>query len=238
MSAWPCRLCSRRDGGSPGRARVSSGPLVIRLDEERAQASSRATGNEKLGQANLAALLRPSPQASGPPENYVTTTGMADVEPVAKKSKQGPPAAATIARVESSVLGPASAGRRDPPGDKAPAVSPPEIMRDVNVVSDPPSPSSEPPLELAIISDPGEDLDDELAMVFLRHMVKQDPSLVVRCVVCNLRPAPKRAALTSATPTASARRSLTACATAWPTATSACLCLNKACLNKAPEEAC
>ena len=164
---------------------------------------------------------------------------MADVEPVAKKSKPGPPvAAAAMARVESSVLGPASAGRRDPPGDKAPAVSPPEIVRDVNVVSDPPSPSSEPPLELAIISDPGEDLDDELAMVFLRHMVKQDPSLVVRCVVCNLRPAPKRAALTSATPTASARRSLTACATAWPTATSACLCLNKACLDKAPEEAC
>ena len=148
--------------------------------------------------ARLAALLRPSPQASGPPENYVTTTGMADVEPVAKKSKQGPPAAATIARVESSILGPARAGRRDPPVDQKPAaVSPPEIMRDVNVVSDPPSPSSEPPLELAIISDPGEDLDDELAMVFLRHMVKQDPSLVVRCVVCNLRPAPKRAALIS-----------------------------------------
>ena len=141
MSAWPCRLCSRRDGGSPGRARVSSGPLVIRLDEERAQASRRATGNEKLGQANLAALLRPSPQASGPPENYVTTTVMADVEPVAKKSKPGPPvAAAAMARVESSVLGPASAGRRDPPGDKTPqTVSPPEIVRDVNVVSDPPS---------------------------------------------------------------------------------------------------
>ena len=112
--------------------------------------------------------------------------------PQAKRSKPGPPA---MARVESSVLGPASAGRRDPPGDKAPAVSPPEIMRDVNVVSDPPSPAAEPPLELAIISDPGEDLDDELAMVFLRHMVNQDPSLVVRCVVCNLRPAPKRAAL-------------------------------------------
>ena len=93
MSAWPCRLCSRRDGGSPGRARVSSGPLVIRLDEERAQASSRATGNEKLGQANLAALLRPSPQASGPPENYVTTTVMAD-GPQAKRSKPGPPVAA------------------------------------------------------------------------------------------------------------------------------------------------
>ena len=66
--------------------------------------------------------------------------------PQAKKSKPGPPvAAAAMARVESSVLGPASAGRRDPPGDKAPAVSPPEIVRDVNVVSDPPSPSSEPP---------------------------------------------------------------------------------------------
>ena len=115
--------------------------------------------------------------------------------PQAKRSKPGPPA---MARVESSVLGPASAGRRDPPGDKTPQTdSPPEIVRDVNVVSDPPSPSSEPPLELAIISDPGEDLDDELAMVFLRHMVKQDPSLVVRCVVCNLRPAPKRAALIS-----------------------------------------
>ena len=96
--------------------------------------------------ARLAALLRPSPQASGPPENYVTTTGMADVEPVAKKSKPGPPAA-TMARVESSVLGPARAGRRDPPGDKTPqTVSPPEIVRDVNVVSDPPSPSSEPQL--------------------------------------------------------------------------------------------
>ena len=75
---------------------------------------------------------------------------MADVEPVAKKSKQGPPAAATIARVESSVLGPASAGRRDPPGDRtSPTVSPPEIMRDVNVVSDPPSPAAEPPFALA-----------------------------------------------------------------------------------------
>ena len=116
--------------------------------------------------------------------------------PQAKKSKPGPPvAAAAMARVESSVLGPASAGRRDPPVDQKPAaVSPPEIVRDVNVVSDPPSPAAEPPLEIAIISDPGEDLDDELAMVFLRHMVKQDPSLVVRCVVCNLRPAPKRAA--------------------------------------------
>ena len=120
---------------------------------------------------------------------------MADVEPVAKKSKQGPPAAATMLRVESSVLGPASAGRRDPPESKPAAVSPPEIVRDVNVVSDPPSPAAEPPLELAIISDPGEDLDDELAMVFLRHMVKQDPTLIVRCVVCNLRPATKRAAL-------------------------------------------
>ena len=108
--------------------------------------------------------------------------------PQAKRSKPGPPVAAAMARVESSVLGPASAGRRDPPGGKAPAVSPPEIVRDVNVVSDPPSPAAEPPLELAIISDPGEDLDDELAMVFLRHMVKQDPSLVVRCVVCTLRP--------------------------------------------------
>ena len=47
---------------------------------------------------------------------------MADVEPVAKKSKQGPPAAATIARVESSILGPARAGRRDPPVDQKPAV--------------------------------------------------------------------------------------------------------------------
>ena len=109
-------------------------------------------------------MLRPNPQASGAPDHVTTTTVMAD-GPQAKKSKPGPPVAAVMARVESSVLGPASAGRRDPSGDKAPAVSPPEIMRDVNVVSDPPSPSSEPPLELAIISDPGEDLDDELAMV-------------------------------------------------------------------------
>ena len=108
-------------------------------------------------------MLPPNPQASGTPENYVTTTVMAD-GPQAKRSKPGPPVAAAMARVESSVLGPASAGRRDPPGDKAPAVSPPEIVRDVNVVSDPPSPAAEPPLELAIISDPGEDLDDELAM--------------------------------------------------------------------------
>jgi len=76
--------------------------------------------------------------------------------PQAKRSKPGPPVAAVMARVESSVLGPASAGRRDPPGDKTPqTVSPPEIVRDVNVVSDPPSPAAEPPLELAIISDPG-----------------------------------------------------------------------------------
>ena len=61
--------------------------------------------------------------------------------------------------------------------------------------SEAPSPSAEPPLELAIISDPGEDLDDELAMVYLRHLVALYPSLVVRCVVCNLRPARKRAAL-------------------------------------------
>ena len=61
--------------------------------------------------------------------------------------------------------------------------------------SQPPSPAAEPPLELAIISDPGEDLDDELAMVYLRHLVALYPSLVVRCVVCNLRPARKRAAL-------------------------------------------
>ena len=33
--------------------------------------------------------------------------------------------------------------------------------------SEAPSPAAEPPLELAIISDPGEDLDDELAMVYL-----------------------------------------------------------------------
>ena len=125
--------------------------------------------------------------------HYCDHEVMADVEPVAKKSKQGPPAAATMLRVESCILGPASAGRRGPPESKPAAVSPPEIVRDVNVVSDPPSPQAEPPLELAIISDPGEDLDDELAMVFLRHMVKQDPSLIVRCVVCNLRPATKRA---------------------------------------------
>ena len=37
--------------------------------------------------------------------------------------------------------------------------------------SEAPSPAAEPPLELAIISDPGEDLDDELAMVYLRHLV-------------------------------------------------------------------
>ena len=61
--------------------------------------------------------------------------------------------------------------------------------------SEAPSPAAEPPLELAIISDPGEDLDDELAMVYLRHLVALYPSLVVRCVVCNLRPARKRAAL-------------------------------------------
>ena len=61
--------------------------------------------------------------------------------------------------------------------------------------SEAPSPAAEPPLELAIISDPGEDLDDELAMVYLRHLVALHPSLVVRCVVCNLRPARKRAAL-------------------------------------------
>ena len=39
-----------------------------------------------------------------------------------------------------------------------------------------PSPAAEPPLELAIISDPGEDLDDELAMVYLRHLVALYPS--------------------------------------------------------------
>ena len=78
---------------------------------------------------------------------------MADDGPQAKRSKQGPPVAA-MARVESCVLGPASAGRRDPPESKPAAVSPPEIVRDVNVVSDPPSPQAEPPLELAIISDP------------------------------------------------------------------------------------
>ena len=44
--------------------------------------------------------------------------------------------------------------------------------------SEAPSPSAEPPLELAIISDPGEDLDDELAMVYLRHLVALYPSLV------------------------------------------------------------
>jgi hypothetical protein len=148
-----------------------------------------------LGLAYLAGLLTTEPASVRAPPIYVTTTVMADVEPVAKKSKQGPPVAATMLRVESSILGPASAGRRDPPESKPAAVSPPEIVRDVNVVSDPPSPQAEPPLELAIISDPGEDLDDELAMVFLRHMVKQDPSLIVRCVVCNLRPATKRAAL-------------------------------------------
>ena len=131
----------------------------------------------------------------GPPIYYCDHEVMADDGPQAKRSKQGPPAAATMLRVESCILGPASAGRRDPPESKPAAVSPPEIVRDVNVVSDPPSPQAEPPLELAIISDPGEDLDDELAMVFLRHMVKQDPTLIVRCVVCNLRPAPKRAAL-------------------------------------------
>ena len=32
-------------------------------------------------------------------------------------------------------------------------------------------------------------------MVYLRHLVALYPSLVVRCVVCNLRPARKRAAL-------------------------------------------
>ena len=59
-------------------------------------------------------MLRPSPQASGPPENYVTTTVMADVEPVAKKSKPGPPvAAAAMARVESSVLKALADGVRD-----------------------------------------------------------------------------------------------------------------------------
>ena len=72
---------------------------------------------------------------------------MADAEPQAKRSKQGPPVAAAMLRVESCILGPASAGRRDPPESKPAAVSPPEIVRDVNVVSDPPSPSSEPPLE-------------------------------------------------------------------------------------------
>ena len=133
-----------------------------------------------MGLAYLAGLLTTEPASVRAPPIYVTTTVMADVEPVAKKSKQGPPVAATMLRVESSILGPASAGRRDPPESKPAAVSPPEIVRDVNVVSDPPSPAAEPPLELAIISDPGEDLDDELAMVFLRHMVKQDPSLVVR----------------------------------------------------------
>ena len=74
---------------------------------------------------------------------------MADDGPQAKRSKQGPPVAAAMLRVESSVLGPASAGRRDPPESKPAAVSPPEIVRDVNVVSDPPSPAAEPPLELA-----------------------------------------------------------------------------------------
>ena len=35
--------------------------------------------------------------------------------------------------------------------------------------SEAPSPAAEPPLELAIISDPGEDLDDELAMDDVRR---------------------------------------------------------------------
>ena len=68
----------------------------------------------------------------------------ADAEPKAKRSKQGPPVAAAMLRVESCVLGPASAGRRDPPVDQnSAAVSPPEIVRDVNVVSDPPSPAAD-----------------------------------------------------------------------------------------------
>ena len=42
-----------------------------------------------------------------------------------------------------------------------------------------PPPAPAPALiELAIISDPGEDLDDELAMVFLRHLTALYPSLV------------------------------------------------------------
>ena len=118
---------------------------------------------------------------------------MAEEEPAAKRSKPSRPAAATMLRVESCILGPASAGRRGPISEQVP--SPPEILRDVAVVSDPPSPAHAPPLELCVISDPGEDLDDELAMVFLRHLVARDPSLRVRCVVCNLRPAQKRAAL-------------------------------------------
>ena len=82
----------------------------------------------------------PTRKRPGPPDHVIATTVMAD-GPQAKRSKPGPPVAAVMARVESSVLGPASAGRRDPPGDKAPAVSPPEIVRDVNVVSDPPRPA-------------------------------------------------------------------------------------------------
>lgn len=61
----------------------------------------------------------------------------------------------------------------------------------------PPAPAPAGPalIELAIISDPGEDLDNELAMGFLRHLTALYPSLVVRGVVCNLRPARKWAAL-------------------------------------------
>ena len=50
------------------------------------------------------------------------------------------------------------------------------------------------PLPCVIISDPGEDLDDEMAMIMLRYLVSQDH---LRCkgVVANLKPSDLRARL-------------------------------------------
>ena len=140
----------RRPRGYSGRAASFDVRLISTIDEEALRL--RAYGKlEKQNRPELAGLLTTEPASVRAPSIYVTTTVMAD-GPQAKKSKQGPPVAA-MARVESCVLGPASAGRRDPPGPTPPTVSPPEIVRDVNVVSDPPSPAAEPALELAIISD-------------------------------------------------------------------------------------
>ena len=50
-------------------------------------------------------------------------------------------------------------------------------------------------VRLVIIADPGEDLDDEMAMVCLRQFVERGLCAPPEAVVCNLRPARQRARL-------------------------------------------
>lgn len=54
------------------------------------------------------------------------------------------------------------------------------------------------PMPCVIISDPGEDLDDELAMIMLRYLVSQD-HLICKAIVANLKPSDLRARLTRGT---------------------------------------